>query len=93
MEPHLLDYQLGDVLLTEGNQLVHTDKGRRTAALPGGSQTELRMEKLVLKSKEVCGNGIMVIQLKVQNQPSEINMTNNFYILPVFIDCWGETKL
>lgn len=78
-------------MLQKGNRLVEDNGGRGTAALAGGHQTDLRLENLVLTSKAVCGNAVMIFQLTVIGQPKETNRINNFYILPVFVDCWGKT--
>lgn len=88
-----LDYQLGDVLMHVGNRLVVSHGGRATSPMPSGYQAALQLENLALGSKEVCGNGIMVVHLEIPHRPADSNMFNNYYILPVFVDCWGHNPV
>ncbi|GAB6020595.1 hypothetical protein CHUAL_003274 [Chamberlinius hualienensis] len=89
----IFEYQLGDVLLKEGSDLVPIQSGRGTPSLASNYSLELKLDNLTLNSKDICGNAVLVFQLKVPFYPTDYNNHNDIYYIPVFVDCYEHSPV
>lgn len=82
-----LDLHLGDLVLHTGNQLIDVLPGQSSSPLEVGQKMELSLQGLKLRTTAICGEAWMVFVLQLE----DLDVENNFAILPVFIDCWGTS--
>lgn len=47
---------------------------------------QLNPDALQLSSTGICGEALMVFRLELE----DLNVENNFVVIPVFVDCWSE---
>ena len=81
-----LELHLGDTILHVGSPLIHVQSDHISPSMAVGQQLELNVQSLKLKSAAICGEAWMVFLLQLD----DIDVENNFAIIPVFIDCWSN---